>query len=176
MWIGWILTSAVFLALYDLAKKASVKGNAIGRCDEVIIGGMEQAERFQSEIVGIRAVSRKSVWYASEHVVLIERELMCGSLTYYGIEVALAVADVFAQHLDNLWIIAVITCGEHVLIRVALPHSGSDMEIIAGIARLLASGTYVCTHVGLVRALVLRETHVAVYAVRTVLRGKSAYG
>ena len=29
MWIGWILTSAVFLALYDLAKKASVKGNAV---------------------------------------------------------------------------------------------------------------------------------------------------
>lgn len=29
MWIAWILSSAVFLALYDLAKKASVKGNAV---------------------------------------------------------------------------------------------------------------------------------------------------
>ena len=29
MWTTWILTSAVFLALYDVAKKASVKGNAV---------------------------------------------------------------------------------------------------------------------------------------------------
>ncbi|MBR1586752.1 MAG: DMT family transporter [Kiritimatiellae bacterium] len=29
MWTAWILASAVFLALYDLAKKASVKGNAV---------------------------------------------------------------------------------------------------------------------------------------------------
>ena len=29
MWMTWILTSAVFLALYDVAKKASVKGNAV---------------------------------------------------------------------------------------------------------------------------------------------------
>ena len=28
-WIAWILTSAVFLALYDLAKKASVRNNAV---------------------------------------------------------------------------------------------------------------------------------------------------
>lgn len=29
MWIAWILSSAVFLAFYDLAKKASVRGNAV---------------------------------------------------------------------------------------------------------------------------------------------------
>lgn len=29
MWTAWILASAVFLALYDLAKKASVRGNAV---------------------------------------------------------------------------------------------------------------------------------------------------
>ncbi len=29
MWIAWILSSAFFLAFYDLAKKASVKGNAV---------------------------------------------------------------------------------------------------------------------------------------------------
>ena len=29
MWILWILASSVFLALYDLAKKASVKENAV---------------------------------------------------------------------------------------------------------------------------------------------------
>jgi len=29
MWTTWILASAVFLALYDVAKKASVKGNAV---------------------------------------------------------------------------------------------------------------------------------------------------
>ena len=29
MWTGWILASAVFLALYDVAKKASVRGNAV---------------------------------------------------------------------------------------------------------------------------------------------------
>ena len=28
-WTGWILASSVFLALYDLAKKASVQGNAV---------------------------------------------------------------------------------------------------------------------------------------------------
>ena len=28
-WVAWILTSAVFLALYDLAKKASVRNNAV---------------------------------------------------------------------------------------------------------------------------------------------------
>ena len=29
MWLGWILTSCVVLALYDLCKKASVKGNSV---------------------------------------------------------------------------------------------------------------------------------------------------
>ncbi|MBR2838683.1 MAG: DMT family transporter [Kiritimatiellae bacterium] len=29
MWTAWILSSAVFLALYDVAKKASVRGNAV---------------------------------------------------------------------------------------------------------------------------------------------------
>ena len=29
MWTAWILSSAVFLALYDIAKKASVRGNAV---------------------------------------------------------------------------------------------------------------------------------------------------
>ena len=29
MWIAWILASSVFLAFYDLAKKASVKENAV---------------------------------------------------------------------------------------------------------------------------------------------------
>ena len=29
MWTAWILSSAVFLAFYDLAKKASVRGNAV---------------------------------------------------------------------------------------------------------------------------------------------------
>ena len=28
-WIGWILASCVVLSLYDLSKKASVRGNAV---------------------------------------------------------------------------------------------------------------------------------------------------
>ena len=69
-WTTWVLASAVFLALYDIAKKASVQGNAVlptlffSTCfgcaayvgSLVLCGGLDVASGLTAEIVGLSAV------------------------------------------------------------------------------------------------------------------------
>lgn len=78
--------------------------------------------------------------------------------------------DVLADDLHGLGVVAVVAHGQHMSEGVAFAlTAGSDMEVISGVARLLATGTDVAAHMALVRTLVGAETDVAIDAVGAVL-------
>ena len=135
--------------------------------DKLVGGGMEQAVGFEAEVLGVLRLLLKALGVALQRTLAVEHE--GGS---YGaddfVEVATATYDVFAQDLQHLGVATVVARSQHVAVGIALA-TRTDVEVVARIARLLATGTDEGAHVGLIGTLVGTEAHIAIDAVGAVL-------
>ena len=119
---------------------------------------------------------------ALEGILAQEGEARLGSTAHETIEIALAVDDVFAQHLQRFRLDAVVT-GRDDMLRFPVEGTeigavvfGAELKIVAGVARFFASAANEGAHVGFVGRFVVRKTGIAVDAIGHVAGGESGEG
>ena len=152
-------------------------GHIVSR-DEGIIRLVAEAEGLEAQVFGIGGIGIEALGVATEGIRLVEPEEGRAFLLNDTVEVSVASRNILAQDLQHLGLVAVVAhsqqMGRGIAVGIGTPRT--DVEVIAHIARLLASRTDVATHVGLVGALVDAETDIAVDAIGAVLGLEASHG
>ena len=145
-------------------------------------GGVGQTEVAQAEVFAPGGVFVETLGIALEGVLAQEGETRIGGPLHESIEIAVAVDDVFAQHLQSFRLDAVVS-GRHNVLRFPVEGTeigavvfGTELKIVAGIARFFASAANEGAHVGFVGRFVVRKTRVAVDAIGHVAGGEPGEG
>lgn len=150
----------------------------IGSRDEGIVRLVAEAEGLEAQVFGIGSIGIEALGVATEGARLVDPEEGRAFLLDDTVEVPVASSDVLAQDLQHLGLVAVVAHSQQVGrgIAVGIGTTRTDMEVVAHVARLLATRADVATHVGFVGALVGAETDVAVDAIGAVLGLEASHG
>ena len=133
-----------------------------------------EQELLEAQQLVVGAARREALRRAAQRVVAAERE--CVGLADGPLDLGAVVENLVAHRAQHHRLGAVEPHGQHVSVGRAFAGVGLHMEVVAGIARLLAARGDVGADVLLVGPLVGAEARVARNAVGAVLHAQPAHG
>lgn len=146
------------------------------RSEQKVIADVErQSITLHAKPVSAGSLRVESLGHFLERTLHIRLKPWIGRCKYVLAEFFPTIADVFAQHLHSLRIIAVVAHGQHVCMQIAFTLAGAYMEVIAGVHRLLTARGKEDSKMRLEGRLIIRESCVAIDPISAVAQRKTRY-
>ena len=171
---SWILIHKIYGAVDVVVERlcgAEDFGESLRQvrsCDECVINRSHEAVVFESQKVGKRSVGGVAFWDFLQSSVHVDCEASVGCGKHLRGKLFPSVAYVLPDDRNHGWVVAVVARGEHVSVRIGVALACSEVEVVAGVHRLLTTGAKEHAQVSFIGSLVGGEACVAIDAVGAV--------